>query len=103
MRHKCSCWRALTLCPKGGEPEEGLCGSPRPGRASALPLLRHFLQMKSHPAGEQAPIVKGWGLRERVPFRPLKIAALTLMSPHGMEWPILSQQHGPCHPHPTHP
>lgn len=88
--------------PRGGEPEEVLCGSPRPGSSHGPPPPEAFPPDEiTSPAGEQAPIVKAGVSRERVPFRSLKIAALRCLNPHGVEWPTRPQrQHGPWHPAP---
>lgn len=72
--------------------------------ASALPPPETFPPDEiTSPAGEQAPIVRSWGLRERTSFRPLKIAALRFMNRHGLGRPASAQQqHSPATLSPDH-
>lgn len=50
-----------------------------PGSGQALPLLRHFLQMKSQPQQRnRPPIVMGWGLQRKDAFQARKNRSLRI-------------------------
>lgn len=56
-----------------------LYSRPRPGSGLALPLQRHFLQMKSQPQqGNRPLIVMGWGLQRKDVFQAHKNRSLRI-------------------------
>lgn len=73
--------------------------------ASVLPALETFPPDEiTSPAGEQAPIVKGWGLERKGVFQALKNSSPEIYESAwtGVVPSSPQQQHRPHHPHPRH-
>lgn len=73
MSTHCACWMVLTLCPGEGSQRRCFVAAPDQEVASVLPTPETFPPDEiTSPAGEQAPIVKGWGLERKGVFQALK-------------------------------
>lgn len=91
------------LAVRGGEGGDSVA-APRQEVASALPILRHFLQMKSHPSRGTGPHCEGPGSQRKGAFQALKNSSPEIYEPSGTRVvsPSPSSSTGPVTPTPDH-